>query len=302
MTLDWVSASLAGAALLAIVHVVDSHLIAKRLPSLQSYLLITGFGVLLASIVVIAWFPLPGYLDNTSLMMAVLSGVLRAASGYLTFYTLKKEEVSMVIPIVNSYPILVAIFAGPILGEFLDASQWTAIIIVVFGVILASFRVDSSRKIWRSGGVLGLLVISAAFFALSEVTAKYALAVISPWQMFSISHFSMAFIFLGISLRPQVLKELARHKNRNSSIIIIIFNEIIATVSIILFYWAMERGLVSLVSAISSTRPVFVFIYALIISRFSELLLESRSSKGVLLLRFIAISMIVGGVAIIYLT
>ena len=302
MTLDWVSASLVGAALLAIVHVVDSHLLAKRLPSLQSYLLITGFGVLLASILVIAWFPLPSHLDNTSLTMAILSGVLRAASGYLTFYTLKKEEVSMVIPIVNSYPILVAIFAGPILGEFLDASQWIAVIIVVLGVILASFRGDSGRKISRSGSILCLLVVSAAFFALSEVTAKYALLVISPWQMFSISHFAMAFVFLGISLRPHVLKELAHHKNRNSSIIIIIFNEIIATISVVLFYWAMERGLVSLVSAISSTRPVFVFIYALIISRFSELLLESRTSKDVLLLRFVAISMIVGGVVIIYLS
>jgi len=64
----------------------------------------------------------------------------------------------------------------------------------------------------------------------------------------------------------------------------------------------MERGPVSLVSAVSSTRPVFVFVYALIISRFSELLLERRASKGILLLRFIAITMIVGGVALIYLT
>ena len=64
----------------------------------------------------------------------------------------------------------------------------------------------------------------------------------------------------------------------------------------------MERGPVSLVSAIASTRPVFVFIYALVISRFSEFLLEQRATKGILLLRWIAITMIVGGVAIIYLT
>ena len=118
MALDWVNASLAGAALLAVVHVVDSHLIAKRMPSLQSYLIITGFTLLLVSIVVIILFPLPKYLDSTSLLMAIISGVLRAASAYIIFHTLQKEEVSMVIPIVNSYPILVAIFAMPILGEF----------------------------------------------------------------------------------------------------------------------------------------------------------------------------------------
>jgi len=302
MVHDWVSASLVSAAILAIVNVVDSHLISKRLPSVQSYLLILGFLILIVSTVIIILFPLPNYLDITSLAVAILSGVLRAASVYLMFYTLKREEVSMVIPIVNSYPILVALFAMPIVGEFLDTSQWVAIIIVVLGVILSTFKGVSGSRITWSGKVLGLLLASSIFWALSEVTAKYALAVITPWQMYALSHFSMAFIFLIISLRPRILNELARHEKRNSAIIIIIFNETIAVISVVLLYWAMERGPVSLVSAVSSTRPVFVFIYALIISRFSELLLERRANKGILLLRFIAIMMIVGGVALIYLT
>jgi len=302
MALDWVSASLVSAALLAIVNVVDSHLIAKRLPSLQSYLLILGFLVLLISVVLISLFPLPKDLDSWSLVMALLSGVLRGVSVYIMFYTLKQEEVSMVIPIVNSYPILVALFAMPILGEFLETSQWTAIFIVVLGVILASFRGDSGSRIIWSGRVLGLLFASSILWALSEVTAKYALAVISPWQMYALSHFSIAFVFLIISVRPHILKELLRHKKRNSALIIVIFNETIAVISVVLFYWAMERGPVSLVSTIASTRPVFVFIYALVISRFSEFLLEQRATKGILLLRWIAITMIVGGVAIIYLT
>jgi len=302
MAFNWVSASLVSAAILAIVHVVDSHLIAKRLPSVQSYLLVLGFIILIVSTVIIILFPLPGHLDNTTLLVAILSGVLRATSVYLMFYTLKREEVSMVIPIVNSYPILVALFAMPIVGEFLDTSQWMAIIIVVLGVILATFRGTSGGKITWSGKVLCLLLAASAFWALSEVMAKYALAVISPWQMYALSHFSMAFIFLLISLRPRILSEWARHKKRTSAIIIIIFNETIAVISVVLLYWAMERGPVSLVSAVSSTRPVFVFIYALIISRFSELLLERRANKGTLLLRFIAVTMIAGGVALIYLT
>lgn len=302
MTLDWVSASLVSAALLAIVNVVDSHLIAKRLPSLRSYLLILGFLVLLISAVLISLFPLPRDLDSWSLVMALLSGVLRGVSVYIMFYTLKQEEVSMVIPIVNSYPILVALFAMPILGEFLGTSQWMAIFIVVLGVILASFRGDSGSRIIWSGRVLGLLFASSILWALSEVTAKYALAVISPWQMYALSHFSIAFVFLIISVRPHILKELLRHEKRNSALIIVLFNETIAVISVVLFYWAMERGPVSLVSTIASTRPVFVFIYALVISRFSEFLLEQRATKGILLLRWIAITMIVGGVAIIYLT
>jgi len=302
MILDWVTASLISAAILAIVNVVDSHLLAKRLPSVQFYLLILGFIVLIISIVMIIIFPLPKPLDDKSLAMAILSGVLRSVSIYILFYILQREEVSMVIPIVNSYPILVAIFAMPIVGEFLGISQWISIIIVVIGVVLASFRHDSGSKTSYPVRVLGLLFVSSVLWALSEVTAKSALTVISPWQMYALSHFSMSFIFILISLRPRILREFVHHKKRGSSIVIILCNETIAVISIVLFYWAMERGPVSLVSAIASTRPVFVFIYAFIISRFSEFLLERRTSKGVLILRFIATAMIVGGISIIYLS
>jgi drug/metabolite transporter (DMT)-like permease len=302
MEFNWASASLVSAAILAVVHVVDSHLIARRLPSVQSYLLVLGFIIFIVSAVIILRFPLPPNLDSTTLLAAIFSGVLRAASVYLMFYTLKREEVSMVIPIVNSYPIMVALFAMPIVGEFLNTLQWLAIIIVVLGVILATFRSDSGSRITWSGRVLGLLLAAAVFWALSEVMAKYALAVITPWQMYALSHFSMAFVFLAISLRPSVLGQWARHKKKITAVIIIIFNETIAIVSVVLLYWAMERGPVSLVSALSSTRPVFVFIYVLVISRFSELLLERRAQKGIFLLRFIAVTMIAGGVALIYLT
>ena len=301
MALDWVSASLVSAALLAIVNVVDSHLIAKRLPSLQSYLLILGFLVLLISVLLIRLFPLSEDVGGRSLVMAILSGLLRGVSVYIMFYTLKREEVSMVIPIVNSYPILVALFAMPILGEFLSTSQWMAIFVVVLGVILASFRGDSASRITWSGKILGLLLASSVFWALSEVAAKYALAEISPWQMYALSHFSIAFIFLIISIRPRILKELLHHEKRNSALIIVLFNETIAIISVVLFYWAMEKGPVSLVSVVASTRPAFVFIYALVISRFSGFLLEQRATRGTSLLRWLAITMIVGGVAIIYL-
>jgi len=301
MALDWVSASLVSAALLAIVNVVDSHLIAKRLPSLQSYLLILGSLVLLISVLLIRLFPLSEDVGGRSLVMAILSGLLRGVSVYIMFYTLKREEVSMVIPIVNSYPILVALFAMPILGEFLSTSQWMAIFVVVLGVILASFRGDSASRITWSGKILGLLLASSVFWALSEVAAKYALAEISPWQMYALSHFSIAFIFLIISIRPRILKELLHHEKRNSALIIVLFNETIAIISVVLFYWAMEKGPVSLVSVVASTRPAFVFIYALVISRFSGFLLEQRATRGTLLLRWLAITMIVGGVAIIYL-
>ncbi len=69
-----------------------------------------------------------------------------------------------------------------------------------------------------------------------------------------------------------------------------------------MMFWAMEMGPVSLVSAITSSRPIFVVIYALILTRMRPtFLLERRAGQGVLLLRLMAALMIAGGIAIIYL-
>ena len=71
---------------------------------------------------------------------------------------------------------------------------------------------------------------------------------------------------------------------------------------IAMMFWAMELGPVSLVSAITSSRPIFVVIYALILSRIRPMfLLEGKSGRGVLAARLIATAMIAGGIAIIYL-
>jgi len=78
-------------------------------------------------------------------------------------------------------------------------------------------------------------------------------------------------------------------------------NETLAPVGIVLLFWALERGRVSRVSTIVSSRPVFVVIFALILSRILPGFMEWQPGKGMLALRLVAIAMIFGGIAIIYL-
>jgi len=59
---------------------------------------------------------------------------------------------------------------------------------------------------------------------------------------------------------------------------------------------------VSLVSTILSSRPIFVVMFAFILSRILPTFLEWQPGKGMLALRLIATVMIVGGITIIYLS
>jgi uncharacterized membrane protein len=120
--------------------------------------------------------------------------------------------------------------------------------------------------------------------------------------MYWINALCMAGIFLLVSLRPRIIKELINMRRRSSSIGLLVLNEMLAVIGILLVFRAMENGPVSLVSTITGSRPIFVLIFVLILNRFrSGFLIEGQSDKGTLALRVIATAMIVGGIAIIYL-
>jgi len=302
MYVDWVTSAVLSAAILGMVHVIDSHLISKRMPSLKAYLLVVGTVIFIVSMVLAFIFPLPPNTGVWPLSMAVLSGITRAASVIIMLYLMKKEEVSVIIPIANTYPIFVALLAIPILNETINHLQWMSVILVVFGVLLTSVRLGTGVRITWLRKPLILLAVSSFLWAISDIMTKYALEYLSAWNMYWISHLILPLAFFSVSLRPSVFREMMNYEKRNSAFIIVIINESMAVIALILFYLSMQLGPVSLVSAIYSSRPLFVFLYAVIISRFSHFLLEEQTSGSTLLLRFIAISLIVCGIVTIYLT
>jgi len=302
MPVDWVSIAVLSTAVLGVVNIIDSHLISKRMPSLQAFLLPASIFSLVYGLVIFYLFPLPDDIGIWPLMVTVASGIARTIALFILLYTLKMEEVSRVIPMASTYPVFVAIIAVPLLGETLNYLQWIAIIIVVAGAAIVSTRRSPSGSTTWLGRAFFLLVGSSLLMAVANVATKYALAYMSFLNMYCITIFCMSGIFMLISLRPRILKELGNMKQRNSAITLLALNEILVVAGVVSLFWAMEKGPVSLVSTIASSRPIFVVIYALILSRTSPAFLKWQSDKRMLVLRLIAIAMIVGGIAIIYLT
>lgn len=300
--MDWVSIAILSAAIFAVVNIVDSHLLSKRLPSLRAFLLPVGVFQLTFGLLIFWLFPLPKGTDALPILVAVASGLCRATAASAMLYSLRREEVSRVIPVIYAYPILVAIIAVPLLGETLAYLQWLAIIIVVAGAVMVSIKQNpSGTTVWLGKPFL-LLLGSSLFFALADIASKYALNYISFWNMFSITVFCLSGSFLLFSARPSVINQLVNMKGRNSSLALLSFNEILAPTASVLSLLAMKSGPVSLVSTIIGSRPLFVVIFAFILSRVLPRFLNWQSDGGMLVLRLVAIAMIFTGIAIIYLT
>ena len=300
--MSWVNTAILSAAILGVVNIIDSHLLSKRMPGLRAFLLPVGIVHLIYSWILFTLFPLPEGTTLWPVLVAVASGMLRTAAATIMLYTMRREEVSRVIPIVYTYPIFVAIMAVPLLGESLYYLEWLAIVIVVAGAVMISVKPSPSGAVtWLSQPLL-LLFGSSLFFATADIASKYALAYISFWNMSWLGGFCLSGIFLLVSIRPHILRQWGNIKRRNSALGLLAFNETLAMGGILLLLWSIERGTVSLVSTIIGSRPIFVVMFALLLSRVSPMFLEWQPGKGMLALRLVATAMIVGGITIIYLT
>jgi drug/metabolite transporter (DMT)-like permease len=220
----------------------------------------------------------------------------------ITFYILKKEEVSRVISITYTYPIFVAIIAVPFLGESLSYLQWLAIIVVVGGaVIISAERGPSGTSASLSKSFLPLLATSL-LFAVSDICSKYALNHISIWNAYGLAVISLAIIFLAVSIRPDTINKLMAMKQKGTAFGLIISNQTTAMIGAMLQLLAISMGPISLVSTVVSTRPVFVAVFSIIMGLIIPNFLIAYPSGKAMIVRCGAIILIVGGISIIYLT
>ncbi len=299
--MNWTNIAILSAAVFGVINVIDSHLISKRMPSLRAFLLPLIFIHTFYGLLFLYLFPFPAGIGWWPLTAAFGSALIRIAGAIIMLHYMKKEEISRVIPIVYSYPIFVALIALPLLGESLSPAQWLAIVIVVAGAVIVSFRQSPFGSTHWLGRSFFALVGASLLFALGDVGSKYALAYVSFWNMFSVNAFSIAGVFSFISLRPHIFRQLRDMKHRNRTLGLQMFNETLTPIAITSSYWALSKGPVSLVSTLLSTRPIFVVMYALIVGRFlPNFLVKSPTSRVMMVLRVVAIAMIVGGIALIY--
>jgi len=297
--MTWMSAAVTVAAVMAVVSVVDSHLIARRMRSVWAFLVPAGLVHLTMGLVFFAVHPPVAEADAAHWSIAVVSGAMRAAAAFLMLYTMRTEEVSRIIPVVYAHPVFVAILAVPLLGESLVYLQWLAILMTVAGAVLISLKGRGREARLRRS--FGMLVASSVLFGAAAVATKYASESVSFWNMYSVTAIALGGGFLLVSLRPRVVRELRAMPGRDATLAVIGSNEVLALAGIVLSFWAIENGPVSLVSTVLGIRPFFVFLWALALSRFFPAALDESFTRGTVVLKVASIALIVGGVAMINL-
>lgn len=297
--MDWAILALLSAAVFGVVSIIDKHLVDRIVQNFRALLFILGImGILLCIPFIIAEPSYSGY-SAKALAAALGSGLTRGIAMSLTFWVLRREEVSRALPVTMTYPIFVAILAALFLDEDIGIREWASIFVIVAGAILLSAR--------RAPGALGGFLLGSSFFllmlssfngGLSNFLGKIALDEISIVQVFTINLFFIGVTVLVMSTSRTAIRgawEIVRERPRHLPWFVA--DMLVALLGTYLLFSAFDVGPVSGAAALNATRPMFIFLYVVALSLLAPRFMYESLTGRALSIKFAAIVMIVAGTA-----
>ena len=284
------------------VTVLDKRLASRNMPSLPAFYM--GVVISLISYGTIA-FVMTGIPENINLFNFIASGISGICWGValaMMFWGYKLEEASRASAIIHTFPVFVAVLAVWFLGETLIIRQWIAILIVVAGAFTISFWGSHGGQIVRLNKALPILLGASLFTALAMLSGKYALEELPVWFVYSIRNFGMGLVFVFL-WRPGSFRVLFRAlRNWQTFLLLFLAEFSLAPLAVLMNVTAISLGPVSLVSTITGTRPIFVFIFGTFLSTSRIRLLEEPLDPKTLMVKLISIAMIVVGIGVLTLS
>ncbi|MEK9658872.1 MAG: DMT family transporter [Chloroflexota bacterium] len=301
--MNWVYVALTSTTLFAIVTVLDKRLIVHHFPSARVFTL--AFGLIQAPVALvfflIAWavgVPWEDFSNPAGLAWALASGGLWAVALLLFFYGLALEEVSRATPIQMTAPIYAALVAVLFFGESLSPAQWAAVLAVVGGAGLVSMRPGQGIFEVARGRALAVLTGAAMLMGLAHVASKEATDFMAPLPIQGVRAIGMGIGVVALIGRGPALRILMGLARNGAAMRMLVLTEgIMAPLAALLFVVAVSLGPVSVVSAVTSVRPLVVLALTLVLSKMGSSLLSEPLDRRTVALKTFSTALIVGGVA-----
>lgn len=300
--MDWILAALGSAIGFAAVTILDKIILTRHVASAGTFIVFAALMQLPGALVPLAFVAFPGYPIETW-GLALGSGVGFGLSLTLMFAMLRRQDVSMVTAVFQTAPVFVAIFAVVFLSEHLSGWHWLAIIVTVAGAVLISLRPGKAGRRPTLGVWFFFMIGSSALYATGLTLSKAALDDgMSLWNLHAVRSGAITVTMVLPMLRRSTVHELRMLMRNGAGLSLIIFTEGgLAFASMYLTTLAIQLGPVALASTVMSSRPMFVFVFGILLSLGLLKVLAEPLDRPTLIQRGIAIAMIVAGVATISL-
>lgn len=298
MAVEWFYFALLSSVLISGVNIVDKILISDyRIPPLVYVLVISATSLM--PLVILPFFKLTA-LPLATLAFTTLVGFVRIYYTLPYFKALTIEEVSRVIPVLQFTPIFVLVMSGLILHEVLKPPDYLAFGLLVLGSTLFAIRLTKGVRISLA---FYLMIVSSFLLALYSVGLKYLFSIQDFYTIFIWVQFAGFLTFFQLILFRPLRASLDTTRRRTSKKIgaVLVGEQAISYVSVFAYSYAIAHGPITLISAVGATQPLFVFLFATLLSyRFPRVLREGLTKMDLILKAFGLIA-IFGGTYLIQL-
>jgi len=277
----------------ALVFIIDKYILSRSLPHPIVYSFYVGFLSIFVCVLLPFGFHFPSW---SQFVLVLVSGVINILGCLLLYSAIAKEEVSRIAPFVGGMVAIFTLFLSTsVLKEHLNLQQIIAFSLLVLGCLIIAFekgKFFSQPFIWA--------LTSALFFAIFWVVTKY---------VFEEAKFISGIIWVRMGVAIASLLLLIPKKNRD-----LIFQKtetaksqtkgyffagrILSILGAFGVYVAVYLGSVVLTNAFQGLQYVFVFLFAVLLSRKISGLKEELK-KEILMQKILAISLICIGLFVL---
>ena len=295
----WMPLAIPASLMFAIVSIIDKRLLTHNLPNVSVLMIWTVMGMVFYGVVILLMTGIPPLATPKIMLICLCSGLSLGVGISLMFLALKYEEASRAIAIVNTNPIFVTLLAIPLLGEYLNITQWIALFLIIAGGALVSIKRSTNNRLLGFSRFTPLLIASSFCWGVAHLIAKYVLEDLPLPTVFAVQQLGVA-IVLACYIRKRSWDGLLQcMRDRNTCLLMIFGEAILPYIAIFVGLTAISYGPVSLVASVLASRPMFVFLFASLLSTNKLSLLDESLTKETLGIKMVSIPMIVLGVVLL---
>jgi drug/metabolite transporter (DMT)-like permease len=297
--MHWLLISILAPALWAIVNHIDKYVLEKKLNGGSIRSLIVFSTMISLPVVIfcaIVWgnvllVPLP------QILVMVLVGFLSACAIWSYLVALQKEEATIVAPFFQLIPVFGFAIGYFTLGETLTTMQLLGSLIVLAGALVVGFEHEGGAKFRLKSGFVVLMLISSISYAVYESLFKILSLESSYIATFFWHHVGLLLIGLTLNLKKEYRNDFVDlFKNNGMAILgLNIGSELLTLLGNTLVTFAMLSAPIALVMVVTSTHPVFVFLFGIAITLILPKLGREKLSRIHLSQKIFAIVLVVIG-------
>lgn len=295
--MSWIFLALLSGFIWTVVNIIDKHIIGHECRDpivaivIKSYTLFSVFAIIT-------------FLSGADIMISgpliwitLVAGATLSAGIYFYYSSIRKADISKVVPIFSTAPIFTVILGALFLGERFELLTYFGVAFIVIGAITISTKHLRHHITFDRAALLALGV--AVVGAIRSVLVKYTADITTIWPLLFWIGLGSAIVATPILIEHYGHIKIHSKKRFRMGIKHLILVDILDASAYLVFYIAISLGPVSLVTAILHTKPLMVFVSATVLSIFLPKFLHERMTPRILTKRIVGTLLIVGGALLV---